>query len=56
MTVNQTEFERYDHIVPLASHGANDVTNLQLLCEECNLKKSARSEPVSSLYLRALQR
>jgi 5-methylcytosine-specific restriction endonuclease McrA len=56
MTVNQTEFERYDHIVPLASHGANDVTNLQLLCEECNLKKSACSEPVSSLYLRALQR
>ena len=56
MTFNQTEFERYDHIVPLASHGANDVTNLQLLCEACNLKKSSLSEPVSLLYLKALQR
>ena len=56
MTVNQTEYERYDHIVPLASYGANDVTNLQLLCEECNLKKSARAEPVSELYLKTLQR
>jgi hypothetical protein len=56
MTVNQTEFERYDHIIPLAGHGANDVTNLQLLCEACNQKKSASIEPVSDLYLRALQR
>lgn len=31
----------YDHIVALASGGPNDVTNLQLLCEQCNLKKSA---------------
>lgn len=56
MTINQTDFERYDHIVPLARHGANDITNLQLLCEECNSKKSAHDEPVSLLYLRALQR
>lgn len=30
----------YDHIVPLAQHGINDPTNLQLLCEDCNLDKS----------------
>lgn len=54
MTVNQIETERYDHIVPLAGFGANDVTNLQLLCEPCNLKKSAALVPVSSLYPRAI--
>lgn len=35
--------ENYDHIMPLASGGSNDVTNLQLLCVECNSKKSAGS-------------
>jgi hypothetical protein len=55
MTINQTEFERYDHIVALAFFGANDVTNLQLLCVACNSEKAARSEPVSELYLKALQ-
>lgn len=29
----------YDHIVPLNCWGINDPCNLQLLCEECNLKK-----------------
>lgn len=52
--INQLESERYDHIVPLAKFGANDVTNLQLLCEPCNLKKSAKCEPVSKLYQRAI--
>lgn len=33
---------RYDHVVPLASGGANDVTNLQLLCTSCNENKGAR--------------
>lgn len=32
-----------DHIVPLANGGINDVTNLQLLCGDCNLKKSDSS-------------
>jgi len=52
--INRLETERYDHIVPLAGFGANDVTNLQLLCELCNLKKSAAEEPVSRLYQRAI--
>lgn len=30
-----------DHIFPLALGGSNDLVNLQLLCETCNLKKSA---------------
>ena len=53
--INQLETERYDHIVPLAKFGANDVTNLQLLCEDCNLKKSGEHAPVSKLYQRAIR-
>ena len=51
--ISRLETERYDHIVPLARFGANDVTNLQLLCEPCNLAKSAENEPVSRRYQRA---
>ncbi len=39
--------ENFDHLVPLARGGINDVTNLQLLCGECNRQKSD-SEPVTS--------
>ena len=31
-----------DHIVPLAEGGLNDISNLQLLCEQCNTKKGGR--------------
>lgn len=51
--INGFDTERYDHIVPLARFGANDLTNLQLLCDACNLKKSAQDLPVSRLYHRA---
>lgn len=54
--INRLETERYDHIVPLAQFGPNDVTNLQLLCEPCNSAKSSRQEAVSSLYPRAFSR
>ncbi|WP_421927176.1 HNH endonuclease [Neoaquamicrobium sediminum] len=53
MVINRLETERYDHIVPLARYGANDLTNLQLLCEPCNLKKAAGVQPVSPFYPRA---
>ncbi|WP_157678528.1 HNH endonuclease signature motif containing protein [Mesorhizobium sp. WSM1497] len=54
--INQLDTERYDHIVALARFGANDVTNLQLLCEPCNLVKSAGDVPVSRLYQKAIPR
>lgn len=38
-----------DHIVPLDSYGTNDASNLQLLCEVCNLKKSAKSADTSTI-------
>ncbi|WP_378948333.1 HNH endonuclease [Paracoccus sp. R86501] len=51
--VNPEVTERYDHIIPLAEGGANDVTNLQLLCDGCNSSKSSRLDPVSPDYFRA---
>lgn len=39
-----------DHILPLARGGINDVTNLQLLCADCNLGKASRRVPTSNLY------
>jgi hypothetical protein len=46
-----------DHIVPLAAGGCNDLVNLQLLCETCNLQKGRRTqEALSSVppYIRRL--
>jgi hypothetical protein len=42
----------YDHIVPLAAGGMNDVTNLQLLCKQCNRSKRAQMSHTSDLYER----
>jgi len=33
----------FDHIIPLREGGLNDVSNIQLLCQRCNLKKSTDS-------------
>ena len=40
----------YDHIVPLALGGINDITNLQLLCRECNFQKKHLSSKTSDKY------
>ena len=45
-----------DHIVPLAAGGSNDLVNLQLLCQACNLEKSAHKWPVRSSIPKYLQR
>jgi len=39
-TLSLQSAENYDHVVPLAKGGINDVTNIQLLCRDCNAKKS----------------
>lgn len=40
--------ENYDHIVPLAKWGINDITNLQLLCAPCNQHNKRDGAPVTS--------
>lgn len=34
-----------DHIRPLADGGTNDLSNLQVLCRDCNLKKNRKVSP-----------
>jgi hypothetical protein len=42
--------DHFDHMVPLAEWGINDACNLQLLCEACNLKKSAGEAVTGNRY------
>jgi hypothetical protein len=39
-----------DHIVPLARFGINDPSNIQLLCQTCNLKKLMSEGATSTRY------
>lgn len=48
--VNLENLENYDHMVPLARCGLNDISNIQLLCRECNQKKLAGKAITSSKY------
>ena len=48
--INQQNALHYDHVIPLAKGGMNDVTNLQLLCESCNAAKSHQLVPHSTVY------
>lgn len=45
---NLANVENYDHIVPLARFGLNDVSNLQLLCSECNQKAKSDGAAITS--------
>ncbi|MFM1707701.1 HNH endonuclease [Aeromonas salmonicida] len=41
----------YDHIVPLSNFGFNDISNIQLLCKQCNQHdKHGGDATTSSLY------
>jgi hypothetical protein len=48
--INLIADENYDHIVPLAHGGLNDVSNLQLFCKACNLRKRAGAAVTSDVY------
>jgi hypothetical protein len=38
--------KHFDHMIPIARGGCNDLVNLQLLCSACNLRKSDNSSEV----------
>jgi hypothetical protein len=42
--------KHFDHIIPLAEGGINDVTNIQLLCGTCNLTKGKKVVGTSNRY------
>ena len=42
--------ENFDHIIPLAAGGINDVSNIQLLCQTCNKSKGKKTLTTSSKY------
>ena len=48
--VNIWSEDNFDHIVSLAAGGLNDVSNIQLLCRECNSKKRAGAPETSNRY------
>lgn len=40
--------DHFDHMVPISRGGCNDLVNLQMLCEKCNLNKSDKQVPIQS--------
>lgn len=48
--VNLSSLKHFDHIISLARGGVNDVTNIQLLCEACNLGKGPTKVSTSRRY------
>jgi len=48
--INRQAKLHFDHIIPLHLGGMNCITNLQLLCEKCNLGKGGRESYTSHGY------
>lgn len=43
MDVEEYREKQFDHIVPLEEGGLNDVSNLQLMCSQCNQEKGIKT-------------
>ncbi|WP_419890713.1 HNH endonuclease [Paenibacillus xylanexedens] len=48
--VSRLTVKNFDHMIPLNLSGGNDVSNIQLTCESCNLKKSGSEGETSKTY------
>lgn len=48
-------FLNIDHIIPLSRGGANDSTNKQVTCKNCNLLKGMMTHKEFALYRRSLE-
>lgn len=44
--------KNYDHIIPVSEGGLQDVSNLQLLCGNCNRKKGTSMERYTGKYIK----